>query len=149
VYSSILLWIFFSLMKFVKSNHRATLKNEHLGEINWHSFNNALSRFLRSAKSNKNLILTILYIIYCKTCSLYHSGPNFFWSRTICGLCIFTTYSLESTLFQENSIYPTSFDQKFGKPDLTQMQQEQHGCENDNGHFSKLIREVHKNAGNY
>jgi len=25
--------IFFSVMKFVKSNHRATLKNEHLGEL--------------------------------------------------------------------------------------------------------------------
>jgi len=37
--------IFFSVMKFVKSNHRATLKNEHLGRINLHSFNNVLCRF--------------------------------------------------------------------------------------------------------
>jgi len=38
--------------------------------------------------------------------------PNFFWSRTICGPCIFTAYHLENTLFQENSIYPISFDRK-------------------------------------
>jgi len=42
-------------MKFVKSNHRATLKNEDLGEIHWHSFNNALSRLLGSGKSNRDL----------------------------------------------------------------------------------------------
>ena len=41
----------------------------------------------------------------------------------------FTSYHLENTLFQENSFYPISFNQKFGKPDLTQMQHEQHGCE--------------------
>jgi len=34
-----LLLIFFSVMKFVKSNHRATLKNDHCG-INSHSCNN-------------------------------------------------------------------------------------------------------------
>ena len=48
---------------------------------------------------------------------------NFLWPCTICGLCIFTAYHLANTLFQENSIYPTSLDQKFGKPDLTQMQE--------------------------
>jgi len=30
---NILLCIFFSVMKFVKSNHRATLKNENFGEF--------------------------------------------------------------------------------------------------------------------
>ena len=55
--------------------------------------------------------------------------PNFLWSRTICGLCIFTAYHLENTLFQENSIYPMSFDQRFGKPDFTQMRHGQQGCE--------------------
>jgi len=55
--------------------------------------------------------------------------PNFFWSRTICGPYIFTAYHHENTLLQENSFYPISFDQKFGKPDLTQMRHEQNGCE--------------------
>jgi len=45
-------------MKFVKSNHCATLINEHLGEL-IRTSNNALSRFLGIRKSNKNLILTI------------------------------------------------------------------------------------------
>jgi len=52
-----------------------------------------------------------------------------FLSRTIYWPYIFTAYHLENTLFQENSFYPISFDQKFGKPDLTQMQHEQNGCE--------------------
>jgi len=43
--------------------------------------------------------------------------------------CIFTAHHFENTLLQENSIYPISLDQKFGKPDLTQMRHEQHGCE--------------------
>jgi len=43
--------------------------------------------------------------------------PNLFWSRTICGSSIFTTYHLENTLLQEDSVYPISFDQTFGKPD--------------------------------
>ena len=37
--------------------------------------------------------------------------------------------SPRTTLFQENSIYPISFDQKFGKADLTQMRHEQNVCE--------------------
>jgi len=45
-------------MKFVKSNHHATLINE-LGRMSSHSFNNVLSRFSRTRKSNKNLILKI------------------------------------------------------------------------------------------
>jgi len=80
------------------------------------------------------------------TFSLHQRFPNFFWSRTICGPKIFTVYHLENALFQENSFYPISFDQKFGKPDLTQMRHEQN-VRNHNDHFSKLIREVHKNAG--
>jgi len=39
-------------MQFVKSNHRATLKNEDLGEL-IHTFNNVLSRFPGTTKSNK------------------------------------------------------------------------------------------------
>jgi len=38
-----------------------------LERINSHRFNKVLSTFLRTTKSNKNL----LYIIYCKTCILY------------------------------------------------------------------------------
>jgi len=33
------------------------------------------------------------------------------------------------TLFQENSIYQIPIPQKFAKPDLTQIRQEQKGCE--------------------
>ena len=33
VQNNILLWIFFPVMKFVKSNRRVTLKNLHLGEL--------------------------------------------------------------------------------------------------------------------
>jgi len=50
--------IFFSVMKFVKSNHRATLKNEHLGELICTALTNVLSRFSGTRKSNKNLRLT-------------------------------------------------------------------------------------------
>ena len=42
---------------------------------------------------------------------------------------IFAAYHLENTLFQKNSFSAISFDQKFGKPDLTQMRHEQNGCE--------------------
>jgi len=45
-------------MKFVKSNHCVTLKNEHLGEL-IRTSNNVLSRFSGTRKSNKNLIMTI------------------------------------------------------------------------------------------
>jgi len=45
-------------MKFVQSNHCATLKNEHLGEL-IRTSNNVLSRFSGTRKSHKNFILTI------------------------------------------------------------------------------------------
>jgi len=63
------------------------------------------------------------------TTGLQQRFPNFFWSRTICGPYIFTAYHLEDTFFQENSFYPISFDQKFSKPDLTQIRHEQNACE--------------------
>ena len=34
-----------------------------------------------------------------------------------------------TTLFQEKSMCQISFDQKSGKPELTQMQREKNGCE--------------------
>jgi len=37
--------------------------------------------------------------------------------------------SSRTTLFQEKSMCQISFDQKSGKPELTQMQREQNGCE--------------------
>jgi len=37
--------------------------------------------------------------------------------------------STRTTLFQEKSMCQISFDQKFRKPGLTQMQHEQNGCE--------------------
>jgi len=37
--------------------------------------------------------------------------------------------SPRTTLLQENSICQISFDQKFGKPELTQMRHEDNGCE--------------------
>jgi len=74
--------------------------------------------------------------------------PKLFLSRNICGPYIFTAYHLENTLFQENSFYPISFDQKFGKPDC-KCNINKMDVRNYNGHFSKLIREVHKNAGIY
>jgi len=37
--------------------------------------------------------------------------------------------SPRTTLLQENSIYQISFDQKFGKPELTQMRREDNGSE--------------------
>jgi len=41
-----------------------------------------------------------------------------------------------TTLFQENAICQISLDQKLGKPELTQMQHEQNGCEKlYNGRF--------------
>ena len=46
--------------------------------------------------------------------------------------------SPRSNLFQENSIFQTSFDQKFGKPGLTQMRHEQNGCEKLQRPFSKI-----------
>jgi len=55
--------------------------------------------------------------------------PNFCWSRTTCGPCIFTAYHFENTLFQENSIYPIWLDKKFGKPALTQMPHEEQDCD--------------------
>jgi len=45
-------------MKLAKSNHRATLKNEHLGELISTALTNALSRFSGTRKSNKSLRLT-------------------------------------------------------------------------------------------
>jgi len=45
-------------MKFVKSNHRVTLKNED-GRFNSHSFSNVMIRFSGTRKSNKNFIPTI------------------------------------------------------------------------------------------
>jgi len=45
-------------MKFVKLNHRATLRNEHLGELICTALTNVLSRFSCTRKSNKNLRLT-------------------------------------------------------------------------------------------
>ena len=38
--------------------------------------------------------------------------------------------SARNTLFQENSIFQILFDQKFGKPELTQFRHEQNVCEN-------------------
>jgi len=61
---------YFSVMKFVKSNHCATLKNEHLGEL-IRTSNNALSRFSGTRKSNNNLILTI-------TIHYFNVKPGFF-----------------------------------------------------------------------
>jgi len=40
--------------------------------------------------------------------NLMQRFPNFFWSRTICGPCLFIAYHLENTLFQDNSICPIS-----------------------------------------
>jgi len=37
--------------------------------------------------------------------------------------------SSRTTLFQEKSMCQIPFDQKSGKPELTQMQREQNGCE--------------------
>jgi len=58
VQHNIVLWFFFSVMKLAKSNYRATLKNEHLGELISTAFTNALSRFSGTRKSNTSLRLT-------------------------------------------------------------------------------------------
>jgi len=50
---------------------------------------------------------------------------NFFWSRTICVSRTVIMYHL----FQKKSMCQISVDQKSGKPELTQMQREQNGCE--------------------
>ena len=63
--------IFCSVMKFVKSNHRATLKNEHLGELICKALTNVLSRFSGTSKSNKNLRLI-------NFCTLMNATLTFF-----------------------------------------------------------------------
>ena len=61
---------------------------------------------------------------------VYSSASQTFSDRVpFVGPVFFTVYHLENTLFQETSFYPIHFDQKFGKPDLTQMPHEQKGCE--------------------
>jgi len=44
-------------MKFVKSKHRSTLTNGHLGEFIKQNFNKVLSKCSETSKSNKHLRL--------------------------------------------------------------------------------------------
>jgi len=58
-------------MEFVKSNHLATLKNEHLGELICTALTNVLSRFSGTRKSNKNLRLTNYCILIDVTLTFF------------------------------------------------------------------------------
>jgi len=60
---SMVLWFFFSVMKFVKSNHRATLKNEHLGELIRTGLTTCCPGFRRLENQTKTWYWQLLYII--------------------------------------------------------------------------------------
>ena len=56
----------------------------------------------------------------------YSSGSQTFSDRVP---FVAPVLSSRTTLFQEKSMCQISFDQKSGKPELTQMQRAQNGCE--------------------
>jgi len=70
VQHNILLWFFFSVMKFVKSNRRATLKNEHLREL------------IRT-------VLTTHCADFCKTCILCHICID---TKLVCRSAVFLLF---------------------------------------------------------
>jgi len=55
-------------MKFVKSNHRATLKNEHLRELIHTALTTYCPGFRGLENQTKISYWQLLYIIWCKTC---------------------------------------------------------------------------------